>query len=122
MSWPERWLENACPLGRRNAPGFSVYRTAVPTAMNSRCSPPSPWWRQVEADADDPVGIERIGFSLHARHRIPARPVGRLGQDTQFLLLPDAGELVADVIDRDAHHQLDRFEPGPVQERELVDR
>lgn len=27
-----------------------MYRTAVPTAMNSRCSPPSPWWRQFAHD------------------------------------------------------------------------
>jgi len=35
-------------------------------------------------------------------------------------LLFDSGELVADVVDRHAHHQLDRFEARAMQERELV--
>ncbi|CKQ52164.1 Uncharacterised protein [Mycobacterium tuberculosis] len=76
----------------------------------------------VEPDTDDPVRFEGIGFGLHARHRIPARPVCRLGEDTQFLLLPHAAELEADVIDRDTHDQLDGLKPGPMQQCELVDR
>ena len=33
-----------------------------------------------EPDANDTVGAKRVRFGLHARHRIPACAVGRLGQ------------------------------------------
>src|ERR1700747_809654 len=76
----------------------------------------------IEPDTDDSVSAERIGFSLHAIHRVPPRSVRRLCEHRQFRLLPEAGELGPDVIHRGAHDQLDRFEAGTVQKRELVDR
>jgi hypothetical protein len=75
-----------------------------------------------EPDADDPVRTQRVRLGLHPRHRVPACAVGRLGEYGKLRLLPDAGELVAHVIDRNAHHQFDRLESGAVQQREFIDR
>ena len=75
-----------------------------------------------QADTDHTVGAQRVGFGLHAGHGVPARPVRRLGEHGQLGLLPDAGELVAHVVDRDTHHQIEWLETGPVQDREFVDR
>ncbi len=33
-----------------------------------------------QADTDDTVGAQRVGFGLHAGHGIPARPIRRLGE------------------------------------------
>src|SRR5271170_2363758 len=68
----------------------------------------------VEPDTDHPVRTERVRLRLHPRHGIPARAVGRVGEHRQLRLLPDTGELVAHVIDGDAHDKFDRLEPGSV--------
>ena len=75
----------------------------------------------LQAHADDPVCLHGVGLGLHAGHSVPAGPVGRLGQDGQFALLAQAAGLEADVVDRHAHDQVDRFEAGAAQQGELVD-
>src|ERR1700752_3301032 len=75
-----------------------------------------------ETDTDHTVRAQRIGLGLHARHRIPARAIRRVGKHGQLRLLPDAGELVAHVIDRNAHNKFYRLKPGPVQHGEFIDR
>ncbi len=75
-----------------------------------------------QADTDDTVGAQCVGFGLHAGHGIPARPIRRLGEHRKLGLLPDTGELVAHVVDRDTHHEIERLETGPVQKCEFVDR
>jgi hypothetical protein len=74
-----------------------------------------------ETDADHTVRAQRIGLGLHARHRIPARAIRRVGKHGQLRLLPDAGELVTHVIDRNTHHKFYRFKSGPVQQGEFID-
>ena len=76
----------------------------------------------LEANADDAVGAERVGLLLHARHRELARVVHRLRQHVELLVLAPAPELQADVVDRAADDEAERLEAGLLDEQELVHR
>ncbi len=65
---------------------------AVPTAKNSITCEPQPWLRSLQLDADDALGLDRLGLGLHALHRQLARVVERLGEVRQLDVLADLPE------------------------------
>ena len=74
-------------------------------------------------DSSQPAsGVSRHWLTAWSATR-PRAAVGRIGEHGQLRLLPDAGELVAHVINRDAHHEFDRFESAPCSSaNSLIDR
>ena len=75
----------------------------------------------LQADADDAVRADAIGFLLHARHRQLAGVVHGLGQRFQLHALVHGGLLPADVIDTGPDDQAERVEAGFFDQQELVD-
>ena len=114
-SCPDRWLEKACPLLRSKRTWFGGIAHRGADRDEFQMLRFGAVLAPFQADTDDTVGAKRVGLGLHAGHGIPARPISRLGEHRQLGLLPDTGELVAHVVDRDAHHQVEWLETCPVQ-------
>ncbi len=63
-----------------------------------------------EFHADDAVGIQVVGLGSHPGHGQLARVVHGLSEDLKLLVLAPSADLQADVVDRGADDEPERFE------------
>ncbi len=78
-----------------------------------------------QRDADDPLGLERLGLGLHALHRQLAGVVERLREVRHLGVAADpphpaAEALVGDVVDARPHHEPERPVAGRDQRVEVL--
>jgi hypothetical protein len=76
----------------------------------------------VQPDADDAVGLQRVGLGLHPGHGQLTRVVHGLGEHVKLLVGAPPAYLQSDVVDGAAQDQAERPEPGLADQQELIDR
>ena len=108
--------------GRPGDNGSPRLRIAVPTTTNSAVCPrvPKPWTSR--RTPDDAVSAKVCGLLLHAVHRQLARVIQRAREHLELVALAKLLTLVADVVDRGAQHQPERFVASIFNQQVFVDR
>jgi hypothetical protein len=100
---------------------------AVPMAKKLDRVASPPVTLLMEFHADNPLGLELLGLSLHPLHRELTRVIQSLGEVRQLNIAPSLSEgaqraSATDVVDAAAHDHPDRTVPGAQQHPEVLAR